>query len=67
MCFGDDSMPAAPPPPPAPDPIKSAAEQAAIANEAVRKRNLDDASRRGVSSLRIGNPSNSTGLIITPS
>lgn len=64
MCFGGDSMPATPAPPPAPDPIQSAAAQAAIANDAVRKRNLDEANRRGVASLRINPASNSTGLII---
>lgn len=64
MCFGGDSIPAAPPPPPAPDPIQSAAAQAAVASDAVRKRNLDEAGRRGIDSLRAPTSSTSTGLII---
>lgn len=70
MCFGDmfgAEMPATPTPPPEVAPIASAQQQAAIANEAVRKKAIDDASRRGISSLRIGPVANTTGLIIPPS
>lgn len=65
MCFGGPSIPPTPPPPPAPEPITAADIQARIAAEA-RARNLEEAGRRGLASLRIQPASNSTGLIIPP-